>query len=196
MTIPIYRAALIPLVEAFQALGIAYHIGGSVAGATHGVARATLDVDLVADLQPAHVRPLVERLQHDFYIDEEMIHDALRNNSSFNIIHLDTMFKLDIFVLPRSAYDQQAFLRADLRPLDDEPDSPLFFVERAEDVILNKLRWYRLGGQTSERQWSDVMGILRVQGEALDFEYLNRWAAHLGLQDLLNQALQQAAQSD
>jgi hypothetical protein len=192
MTPPIYREALVPLIDAFEALGIAYHIGGSVAGMSHGVARTTLDVDLVADLKPQHVAPLVERLQPHYYVDQEMIEDAVRNWSSFNVIHLPTMFKVDVFILKPSDYDRQAFMRAELRPLDDEPDAPLFFVESAEDVILNKLRWYQLGGGVSDRQWTDLLGVMRVQAGALDLQYLRRWAVELGLTDLLDRALVEA----
>lgn len=194
MSIPVYRSALVPLIEAFQALGIAYHIGGSVAGMAHGVTRTTLDVDLVADLRVEHILPLIERIQTDYYADEAVIRGAVRDTASFNLIHLATMDKIDVFVLKRGEYDRQAFLRADLRPLDGEPDSPLFFVETAEDVILNKLRWYRSGGEVSERQWSDVQGTLRVQRGSLDAAYLRRWAQGLAVLDLLERALQQAGE--
>jgi len=187
-----YRAALAPLVETFQALGIAYHIGGSVAGVSYGVSRTTIDVDLVVDLQAEQIHPLVLRLRSEYYIDEEMIEDALRDRSSFNLIHFATMFKVDIFILKPTAYDQQAFLRADLKLLDDEPNSPLFFVESVEDVILNKLRWYRLGGGVSERQWSDLTSVMRVQAGALDTVYLRQWASELSVTDLLEQALNEA----
>jgi hypothetical protein len=192
MTEPNYQTALAPLVEAFQILGVAYHIGGSIASASHGVARATLDIDLIADLRLQHIRPLVDRLQSGYYVDQEMIQEAVLARSSFNVIHLETMVKLDVFILKDTSYDEQAFLRADLRPISDDPDSPLFFVESAEDVILNKLRWYRLGGCVSERQWSDVLGVMRVQAGALDMRYLRRWAAGLGVADLLEQAILQA----
>ena len=99
------------------------------------------------------------------------------------------MFKVDIFILKPTDYDRQAFLRADLRVLDDAPDSPLFYVESAEDVVLNKLRWYRLGGEVSERQWSDVLAVLRVQAGLLDLAYLRHWSTALGVEDLLARAL-------
>jgi len=110
-----YRTALLPLVEAFQVLGVAYHIGGSVASMSHGVARTTLDVDIVADLRSEHIHPLVDRLVAHYYVDEEMIREAGRDRSSFNLIHLSTMFKVNVFSLKATPYDRQAFLRADLR---------------------------------------------------------------------------------
>ena len=189
---PNYQAALTRLVEAFQELGIAYHIGGSVASMSHGVARTTLDVDIVADLRAEHIHSLANRLQAEYYVDEEMIQEAVRDGSSFNLIHLESMFKVDVFILKPTQYDRQAFLRADLRALDDQPDAPLFFVESAEDVILNKLRWYRLGGEVSERQWSDVLGVMRVHAGALDAPYLARWASDLGVADLLDRAMREA----
>ena len=190
MPLTYYRDALVPLVDAFLSLGIAYNIGGSIASMSYGVTRTTLDADLIAEIRNEHIAPLVERLQHEYYIDADMISDAVRGRSSFNVIHLPTMFKVDVFILKATDYDRQSFLRADLRPLDIEPDSPLFFVESAEDVILNKLRWYRLGGEVSERQWDDVLGVLRVQSDALDMNYLRHWAGALGISDLLDSVLQ------
>jgi len=190
MPLTYYRDALVPLVDAFLSLGIAYNIGGSIASMSYGVTRTTLDADLIAEIRNEHIAPLVERLQHEYYIDADMISDAVRGHSSFNVIHLPTMFKVDVFILKATDYDRQSFLRADLRALDIEPDSPLFFVESAEDVILNKLRWYRLGGEVSERQWDDVLGVLRVQSDALDMNYLRHWAGALGISDLLDSVLQ------
>ena len=190
MPLTYYRDALVPLVDAFLSLGIAYNIGGSIASMSYGVTRTTLDADLIAEIRNEHIAPLVERLQHEYYIDADMISDAVRGRSSFNVIHLPTMFKVDVFILKATDYDRQSFLRADLRPLDIEPNSPLFFVESAEDVILNKLRWYRLGGEVSERQWDDVLGVLRVQSDALDMNYLRHWAGALGISDLLDSVLQ------
>ncbi len=190
MDTPIYHDALAPLIEAFQHLGIAYHLGGSLASVSHGIARSTLDADVVADLGLNHIDGFVEWLKSDYYIDADMIEDAVTTGSSFNIIHLPTMFKVDVFILKNTPFDRQAFLRADLRPLDSEIDSPLYFVESAEDVILNKLRWYRLGGEVSERQWDDVLGVLRVQSDALDMNYLRHWAGALGMTDLLDSVLQ------
>jgi hypothetical protein len=186
-----YSAPLTPLIEAFVSLGVAYHIGGSVASTTFGITRTTLDIDLVADIRLEHIHPLVEHLQSEYYIDEDMIRDAVRDKSSFNLIHLPTMFKVDVFILKATPYDQQAFLRADIRSLDNDPDSAPFFIESAEDVVLNKLRWYRLGGEVSERQWNDVIGVLRVQFHALDVDYLQHWASELGVLDLLSKAMEQ-----
>src|SRR5438552_6748490 len=94
--------ALTPVVEALEGLGVRYHIGGSLASSAHGIGRSTADADLVADLRSEHARPLTNLLQDDYYVDEEMILDAISRRSTFNVIHLETMLKVDVFILPAS----------------------------------------------------------------------------------------------
>jgi hypothetical protein len=183
------QQALDPLLEIFNSLSIPYRIGGSVASSAYGVARATLDIDLVADLHEDQVLLLVAGLRDAYYVDEDRIRDAILRQSSFNIIHLQTMFKLDVFVLKGRPYDQVAFSRARRENLGDEDLSREYYFSSPEDVILNKLDWYRQGGCVSDRQWNDIMGVLKVQGSALDMEYLFRWAEQLTLSDLLQRSL-------
>jgi hypothetical protein len=187
------RQALEPVIDAFEALGISYHIGGSVASSAYGIARATLDVDIVADLREQHVRDLVGRLQGQYYIDEERVREAVRHRSSFNAIHLESMLKVDVFVLKGRPYDQIAFSRARKDTIEESENLRQFFLASPEDLILNKLEWYRQGGEVSERQWNDVVGVLKVQQQALDFKYLQHWAAELGLTALLRRALCESA---
>ena len=188
-----YTAALNDLVPIFERLGIAYQIGGSVASVAHGVARTTLDIDLVADVRAEHVAALAEQAEPLFYVDADDVAEAVATAGSFNLIHLGSMFKVDVFVLKSTPYDTQAFLRADLKALDDagdtNDDAALFFVASAEDVILSKLRWYELGQRSSTRQLDDVRGVMRVQGPALDVAYLRRWAGVLQLGELLEPLL-------
>jgi hypothetical protein len=181
-----------PVVDVLDALGVPYLVGGSVASSAYGMARSTLDVDLVADLEQKHVTSLVRRLEGNYYIDEEMIRDAIRRRSCFNLIHLDTMLKVDIFVLKSRDYDQNAFGNRRKDTLDEAPDARVYYLASPEDIILNKLEWYRLGDHVSERQWNDVIGVIKVQQERLDRSYIRRWAGQLGVADLLERALEEA----
>ena len=187
--------ALSPVVDAFIRLGIRYHIGGSVASSAHGVPRATLDIDLVADLTQAAVRPFTEALRAEYYVDDQMISDAIKRCASFNLVHLDTMIKIDVFVLKGRAYDRQAFERMQADTLEEGEDARKFFLATPEDTILNKLEWYKLGGEVSDRQWRDVLGVLKVQQSSLDYEYMRHWAGDIGLSDLLERAIDRS-QSD
>jgi hypothetical protein len=185
-------AALRPLADAFDALGIRYFVGGSVASSAHGIPRASLDADIVAALEPNHIEPLLSRLGSVYYIPTDRLRSAVATRSSCNFIHLATMFKIDIFVSRGRPFDREAANRARPQMIDEAPNAPQFPVASPEDIVLAKLEWFRLGDETSERQWSDVVGILKVTENA-DRGYLNRWAAAMGLSDLLERALADAA---
>lgn len=185
------RAALDPVADAFEALGISYRVGGSVASSALGVARSTLDIDVVADLRVEHIAQPVERLQADYYLDGDMIRDAIRRRSSFNVIHLATMMKVDVFILGGRPFDRAAFARVITEYLGDDRERSLPLTT-PEDIVIHKLDWYRAGGGVSQRQWSDVIGVLKLQGDALDRQHLAHWARELGITDLLEQALAEA----
>ena len=183
--------ALTPVVNAFEALHIPYLIGGSIASSVYGVARSTLDADLMADVQPAQVSDLVARLGDAYYLSEPAIRDSLARRSSFNLIHLDTMVKLDIFIPKGEPFDQSALGRRQSLALDRADPRP-FQLNSPEDIILLKLDWFRQANAESEKQWRDILGVLRVQATSLDRDYLTRWAARLDLTTLLAKALADA----
>lgn len=184
-------AVTLRVVEVLDALNIPYFIGGSLASAVHGVVRTTMHVDLVAAMQPEHVAPLVAQLGAAFYADETMIRDAVAHRGSFNLIHLDSMFKVDVFVHTGRPFEHAQFERRVLQILSQEPQRAAY-VTTAEDIILAKLEWYRQGGELSERQWRDVVNVAKVQDEALDLDYLRRWAVQLQVGDLLERVLEEA----
>ena len=183
------------IAKVFDRLQIPYFVGGSLASSLHGIPRATQDVDMVAGLKSQHVMPLVKALEAAFYIDADMIQEAIQHGSSFNVIHLDTMFKIDIFVLQDDPASREEMARRELYEISEESKEGLFLAT-AEDIILHKLYWFQLGGGSSERQWNDVLGVLQVQKEKLDYSYLQRSAHHMGVANLLKQAIKDAGEAE
>jgi hypothetical protein len=179
------------ITRSFDIIGIRYFIGGSLASSLHGIPRSTQDVDLVADIKEEHINSLVQALQGEFYIDAGMIKEAIKRKGSFNVIHLPTMFKVDIFLLKADTSSLDEIDRRQEYHLSDSPDEKIY-VATAEDVILHKLYWYKLGGYISERQWDDILGILQVQFGRLDLEYLMKGAQRRGVTELLEKALNAA----
>ncbi len=172
----------------FDALEVPYFISGSLASSVFGILRSTNDADVVADLRIAHYLPFVAGLGSEFHFDEGRVKDAILRRGSFNLIHTGTAAKVDVFVLRDEAWRRLAMARRQRLELDAGGPMELD-VATAEDIVLQKLAWYRLGNEVSERQWSDVQGVLKVQAKLLDLEYLRRWAPELGVADLLKRAL-------
>ncbi len=185
-------AVTLQVIEALEAIGVPYLLVGSLAGAVYGVARSTFDADLVADLHPEHAEPLARALEGAFYVDVESVRDAIAHEGSFNLIHLETMFKVDVFVPRRRAFDRMQFERRRAQTVSTDPPRTAY-VASAEDTVLAKLEWYRMGGERSERQWRDVLGVLKAQGGRLDLTYLRRWSTELRVNDLLERALKEVA---
>jgi hypothetical protein len=171
-------------------LGIPYVIGGSMASIIHGMLRTTMDVDIVANIQSEEVPSFVSGLQDAFYADEQMIRQAIQRQSSFNLIHLSTMFKVDIFIPKSRPFDQQQLGRRIAEQIGPDSNEQIWVLS-AEDIILAKLDWFRLGDEVSERQWRDILGVLKTQQDALDIDYLKQWAQSLGVADLMERALEE-----
>ncbi len=174
-----------------EKLDIPYAVVGSLASSLHGVPRATQDVDIVAAIPKTHVEAFAAELKDEFYVDENMILDAIANMSSFNIIHLNTILKVDIFVTSQKGRSKEELDRAK-NQIIDESEGIQFSVLSAEDTIVNKLKWYRMGNEISSNQWNDVLGILRVQAGNLKLERLKRAAKQLDVTDLLQRVCAEA----
>lgn len=184
------RVALI-VAEALEACRVRYLVGGSVASAVSGEPRSTLDVDLVVELTERDVEPLVAALGSPFHVDAVSLRRAVRERSSTNVIHYATSTKVDLFIAGGSPLDREQMDRRVRVQVSSDPDSWLY-IYTPEDILLQKLRWYRMGNEVSDRQWRDIMGILLVQEGRLDTSYLQHRATVLGASDLLQRALREA----
>ncbi len=172
--------------EVLDDLGVPWLVGGSVASSLHGIPRSTQDVDLVADLRGVHVAAFTAALQDRFYVDAQAVMGAVKRRASCNLIHLDTMTKVDVFVAKADPLSRGEMSRRQYFEIEQGVRLPL---ASAEDIVLQKLAWFRKGGGVSERQWRDVLGVLRVRGGELDLVYMHEAAADEGLTGLLDEAL-------
>jgi hypothetical protein len=189
-TLPEALRVTLEIVGVFDQLGISCAVAGSMASSAHGIPRSTQDVDIVAALRPRHVDGLVSALGDAWYADREMISEAIACGASFNVIHLDTMFKADVFVAGRGSVTEGEIERRQLIPVGGGELS----IVSPEDIVAQKLRWYRLGGEVSDRQWQDVLGVLRVQTGVINLRLLRRLAVELKVEDLLERAMEEAEQ--
>lgn len=188
MTTP--TEVLVDFTRVLEDLQIKYVVVGSFASSARGVRRATIDADIVADLRLDHVKSIVDRLSGDYYIDDLAVRRAIVSERAFNAIHLEAMFKVDVHI------SGDSFTRKEMeRRLPEKilPDSEtIVYIATAEDTVLAKLNWYRKGHGVSEQQWTDVLGILKVQQDRLQFAYMREWAEKLGVGDLLAKAIAEA----
>ncbi len=184
---PIYLARKIDVL--LKSLDIPYYIGGSVASSFQGEVRYTEDLDLVVNIQSSQTQSMLEVFSKDFYISEIAIDDAMRGRtSSFNVIDLETTEKADIFVMRNDPFALSKMARRKLYVPVNRSESDAIYLCSPEDTVLQKLVWSRMTKNESQRQWRDVLGVLKLQGDRLDFNYLQKWAVELNLHDLLQTA--------
>jgi hypothetical protein len=185
-------AALKRLADVLDTLGIPYAIGGSIASSMYGTVRFTRDADIaILPFGPAADR-FYKMLKDEFYISEQTMQQALSCCGNFSIIHFGTAFKIDFFVLGPSPFEEQILLRSRIVRLGESEEGDLCFVS-PEDVILLKLRRMTEPEAAVDQQWTDILGVLAVQGETLDFQYLTNWAGKLGLGPYLERAIVETA---
>lgn len=178
-------AVLQPVRATFDSLQIRYFIGGSVASSFHGAMRSTMDVDIVADVSLEHIRPIIAAVADEFYASESAMHSAIQRRASFNLIHLPTSFKVDVFVSRGRRFDELSFARSTINRLGTAESSIDVPIASLEDILIAKLDWYRAGNEASERQWNDVTRLVKLNQDHLDWSYLQSVAKEIGVTDLL-----------
>ena len=176
------------LTDALDDLEIDYAIGGSIASSLYGKVRFTQDVDINVAPFGEKAEQFYNILKDNFYISRDAMYQAISNRGSFNIIHLEFAFKIDIFLQKDDEFHRQLFLRRKKVKLDESIDQ-LFDIVSAEDIILLKLLWYKSAGCISQRQWSDVLGVLAIQDRSLDMKYMITSSEELGVGELLQKAM-------
>lgn len=187
-------SVLLLVTTALDRLGIRYILVGSFASSMYGLYRATADIDIVADIKAEQAKPLHEILREAFYVDELAMRNAVSQKRSFNAIHYESVFKVDLFV-PHDEFTLSQLDRRQLRKLSPDRDEEIY-VATAADTVLAKLRWFRAGNESSMNQWNDVLGIIATRRDSLDIEHLNTWAKRLGVDDLLERALDEVGTQD
>jgi hypothetical protein len=174
--------------QVFDALGIRYVLGGSLASTTFGEPRTTLDVDLAADIHIEQADELLDLLCADFIVDPEWIKSEIRCRGSFQALHKESMLRIDVFVPEWQGFDLWKWEQRRQIVVDPLTTASID-VTSPEAIVLQKLLWFRKGGEVSERQWRDVIGVLKAQSKALDVPAMKQWGQKLGIDDLLHQAL-------
>ena len=181
---------LLSVVEILEDLGIAYALGGSMASSVFGEPRATMDVDIAVRVGSEQIDPLLSALSKSLYVPDESARAACIDGGSFNVLEVDSGYKVDLFVLSDDLLDRRQIERRISTPLGDLSQN--VDVTAPEDQLLRKLEWFRSGGQSSDRQWRDVIGLLEVSADLMDLGDLTRTAESLGLDDLLAAAIRES----
>ena len=178
------------VIEAFEQLRIPYLVTGSVAAMAYGEPRLTNDIDIVAAIEERHIPGLLTAFpEHEFYISAEMIAEAIRQRSQFNIIQPSSGLKVDVMIRQNTPFDASRFQRA--RRIHPAETYDANFAA-PEDVIIKKMEFYKNGG--SEKHLRDITGILKISGAEIDRDYVVAWAIKLDLTEIWEAVLMRLSQ--
>lgn len=186
---------LLFIARVFDELNVRYVVVGSFASSVRGMTRATNDVDIVADLRPDLASHFISRVEGSFYVSEPGVRRAIDEHRSFNLIHFDSSFKVDVFIPPPGGFGWQQLAHRQAEEIDPQEGATRVYVSTAEDTILAKFLWFRQGGEVSTQQWSDILGVIKIRRGVLDEGYLREHAQRLRVSDLLERALAEAEKS-
>jgi hypothetical protein len=181
--VPVIRA----VASSFRHMTVDFALSGSLCSSIHGEVRFDQNADITVEPFPGREAEFAAAFGKDYYVNAGTIRDAIRGRSSFIVIHLPSGFKVDVFMRKDTPFGRSVLARRLPTVIPGNPPEPIDVVS-PEDIILLKLEWFRIGGETSDRQWGDVLGVLRVQAGRLDDAYLDQWAAELKVADLLAKA--------
>ena len=166
------------VIKTLNQLNLPYIITGAYASSIHGEPRATHDIDLQIYLTPKDINDIYNAFQENFYVSKEGIEDALKYRTMFNLIHLESQIKIDFWIPKQSEYDQERLKRRQEITISGIKT----FVISPEDSILTKLDWHKK--TELEKHFADALGIMRIQGDRLDFDYITSWVEKLSIEEL------------
>jgi hypothetical protein len=172
-------------------LGLNYMVGGSFASSTWGRSRQTNDLDLILELPESRVDDVVKAFEPTYSLSRVEVDRAIETRGEFQLLDDEGYFKVDVFILKDTPFDRSAFSRRTVRRLMNEVVAPC---STSEDIVVQKLHWYDLGHRVSDSQWNDVISVIETRHDLLDFQYMSKWAAELGVEELLSKAKRQVAE--
>lgn len=182
----------IDVLRRLESVGVRYAVGGSLSSSVWGQMRQTNDIDIAVRVEAQNVEPLLKAFQDPYYVSRTELEEALVSRDEYRMVqllHMEEAFKIDLFLLRDGPYESSELDRARLVEL---APGVMGRFAAPENIVLAKLRWFIEGNRVSDRQWHDIVQVLEVQRGALDDEYLDRWAAFLGVDELLESAREQA----
>jgi len=167
------------MADFFEAEGIAYRVVGSMASMVYGEPRFTNDVDIVADMPLAKAEPFCRHFaEPEYYVSEPAVREAIERRFQFNVLHPASGLKVDVILPPATEFARAEATR--IRRIRAAGEYDAWFGS-PEDVLLNKLVYFQLGGGVSEKHLRDVAGMMKLLQEKLDRAYVTEWAAKLGV---------------
>lgn len=174
------------LIDALDNTGIAYMLSGSIGSSFHGQPRATNDADIVIAPNEAQLYTFAQSLGKDYYVSLDAVRDALKHNSMFNVVDIQTSWKADFIICKKRAFSSEEFQRRQKVKIMGLN----IWIVSPEDAILSKLEWAK--NTESNQQFQDALGVAVVQWGSLDSDYLHKWAGKLQVESSLEQLLKQA----